>query len=102
MKMSYKDLWNELAESIIENNCLECEEFGKDIRTSPCICEPLNDIIQSELRGHNFYGSELVRHENTIHDCWRAKRSDILRSMKPRKTKTTKQTNKRKVKRKVK
>lgn len=32
-------------ETIIENNCIDCKHFREPIRSSPCLCDPVYDII---------------------------------------------------------
>lgn len=38
-----------LIETIIENNCIGCEEFKIALQTSACICDPVWDLINKEL-----------------------------------------------------
>lgn len=38
----------EIMNDIINNNCLSCKHFRKDINISPCICEIIMDIMLYE------------------------------------------------------
>lgn len=38
------------AESLIEVNCAACEHFRKALALSPCICEPVMDLITAHIK----------------------------------------------------
>jgi hypothetical protein len=60
----------DFAESLIQNNCMECEDFRTDIRGSPCICECVMDMI---------YGiSEIPEDEDKICAAWESIRKKIM------------------------
>jgi hypothetical protein len=42
----------EFIEDVIVENCLECEHFFADIRTSPCLCDVIADVILQESSQH--------------------------------------------------
>lgn len=35
----------EFVADIIAENCIECAHFKEDIRTSPCLCDVIADVI---------------------------------------------------------
>ena len=59
MSLPICDTKEEVMDSIIECNCLDCPEFKGDLLTSECICESICDIaerngIDYESIGHLF------------------------------------------------
>lgn len=62
---------HDLAESIIDINCIQCKEFYKPVNNSECWCDAIGEIVTNELF---FLGSgpedERVNDENRVAAAW--------------------------------
>ena len=69
---------HQLAEDIINQNCLECLEFLCYIGTSCCWCEGVQDLVINELERIHKYSED---NESKVATEWEAIRNDVIQDV---------------------